>query len=655
MPKLTLKPGIDAQRTQTQNEGGWWASNLIRWQDGYLQKYGGWLRITSSTVGGTARGIHAYQDTDLNDYILIGSSAGLQIYLSGTLYTLSKFGEGENIEVPWLTSTNGSTTYTVDYTAHGQSVGAIFNNMFPATVSTVTIYNGTYEITEVPNADQFRFVAAGVQATSADTGGEPPLLTSDDVGGGNTLNVFVTLPGHGLSDQYDVFTLQQSVYWATVGSTEQTIPAGEYAARFPITSSTFYINPPYPVQDSTSRYENESTDAAGRIAFAEAWPGTDINWFIGNFGLFAVFCYANGPAMEWSPPIATNLSAVSIPDSPTINAGLLVAMPQAQIICWGSEASGVQDPLLLRWCSAGDKSDWIATSTNQAGSFRLSRGSRIVGAVQASQLTLVWTDIDLWSMQYVGPQSIYSFAIVGQGCGLIAPRAVAVLGNATYWMSQKQFFMFSIGSCQPIVCTVWDFIFDDLDESEIEFIFAGANSQYNEAAWFFRSASTGNIHYVKYNATSQLWDYGTGLDRTAWIDQNVFGPPLAVDSDLIIQQHEIGYDADDGPMEGVYALSGFAKMSEGSDIIYLDEFIPDFKWFGTNGAVSITFWTINYPGDEDDQVMYGPFSITPTTRFIRLDCRGRQLAFRIDWGAREGFSARLGAPTINVKPAGKIP
>ena len=86
-----------------------------------------------------------------------------------------------------------------------------------------------------------------------------------------------------------------------------------------------------------------------------------------------------------------------IANAPTLNNGMLVAMPQAQIIAWGTEpniGSPIQDPLFLRWCDAGVITTWTTASTNQAGSFRLSRGSIIVGGIQSAITTYIWTDTD---------------------------------------------------------------------------------------------------------------------------------------------------------------------------------------------------------------------------------------------------------------------
>ena len=68
-------------------------------------------------------------------------------------------------------------------------------------------------------------------------------------------------------------------------------------------------------------------------------------------------------------------------------------MPQRQIVAWGSSFTGIQDPLLIRWCDVNDYTTWVATITNQAGSYRVPKGSKIVGCIQGPQQGCICTDL----------------------------------------------------------------------------------------------------------------------------------------------------------------------------------------------------------------------------------------------------------------------
>ena len=319
----------------------------------------------------------------------------------------------------------------------------------------------------------------------------------------------------------------------------------------------------------------------------------------------------------------------------------------------------------------GTYDTYTATVSNQAGSYRLSRGSRIMGAIQAPQTTLIFTDMDVWSMSYIGPPLVYGFTIMGTGCGLVAPHALVTLGRTTYWQGPKSIWQFGDSGVQPVISTVHDYIFDDIDVDDIAKCHAGANSIGNEVTFWFPSRkepyrtgaeevtdplptvlSNEPTKYVKFTTTEPAWDSGK-LARTAWINNNIFGMPLGADLNAHVQQHERGFDDDDEPMRDVFIETGYAEIGDGSVIPMIDQCQPDFKWFGKNGAVNLTLRSRSYPSAK--QRSFGPWSMTETTSFFNPRARGRFLGVRYDWVARKGFGARIGATSLRFKPAGRRP
>ena len=88
--------------------------------------------------------------------------------------------------------------------------------------------------------------------------------------------------------------------------------------------------------------------------------GTSIpadDWTLDNWGQVLIACPVNGtiyqPIYTWDPSSGGTISNV-IPQAPTVNDGIFVAMPQRQIVAWGSTFTGIQDPLLIRWCDVND-------------------------------------------------------------------------------------------------------------------------------------------------------------------------------------------------------------------------------------------------------------------------------------------------------------
>jgi hypothetical protein len=499
--------------------------------------------------------------------------------------------------------------------------------------------------------------------------------------------VEVTLADHGYSvgDTYPIL-VSTSVGGVTL--------LGNYSVRQVISSSQFTINAQQEAASTANAFINGG-DAAYNYyyAFGPLVTGTGfgaggygtggfgsgitiipgggigldaLDWTLDNWGEILIACPnglnfgaavsspLGGPIYQWSPQVNSPTLDV-IPEAPGANAGIFVAMPQRQIIAWGSTFNGVQDPLLIRWCDIENYEQWIALPTNQAGSYRIPKGSKIVGCIQGPQQGLIWTDLALWAMQYVGPPYVYSFNEIGTGCGLISPKAAASLNGVIYWMSQSQFFMYANGGVQGIQCPIWDVIFQDLDTTNLDKIRIAVNSRFNEVAWFYPTMSNGGEinAYVKYNVGLNQWDFGT-LSRTAWINQSVLGPPIGATPEGLIYQHETSQNADGFPMTS-YFQTGYFTLSDGDVLTYIDQFWPDAKWGYYEGVqdanLLLTFYVLNYPGDTPK--VYGPYDVVQTTQYIVPRFRGRLVSIRIESNDIDSFW-RMGAMRYRFAPDGKF-
>lgn len=391
------------------------------------------------------------------------------------------------------------------------------------------------------------------------------------------------------------------------------------------------------------------------------------NWSLDNWGEvllaapqgFMPIQYQNsflnyGPIYAWNP---TSLLArpTALTNGPIIMNGFFVAMPQRQIISWGSSFNGVVDPLLVRWCDVSNYNVWIGQITNQAGSYRISSGSVIVGALQAQHQGLIWTDVGLWSMQYIGPPYIYSFNQIGQGCGLIGRRAAGVLNGVIYWMGSRQFFTYTANGVENIPCAVWDIIFQELDMANTCNIVCAVNSLFKEITWYYPviNGNGENSAYVRYNFVLNQWDFGL-LSRSAWIDNSVLGPPIGYDPGYgYIYQSEISPDADGVAMTPSFTTGWFA-IADGENKAFLDEVWADFKWGYENqsqtATLQITFNAADFPGQTP--IVYGPFTVTQSTTWFNPRIRARLLSMTIS-GNDLGSFWRLGNVRYRVIPDGR--
>lgn len=464
------------------------------------------------------------------------------------------------------------------------------------------------------------------------------------VGSGST--VTVTHNGNAAIEVGTVFTLSgvnPGAYngtWTVTGSTATTV-------QFSSATVAAYVSGGV-VASNTISYANTTTGAqtlAGTITLNQLAGLVAQDWTLDNWGEILVACprgissdpglpddiLVGGGIYYWQPGTGNPIATI-IPTAPVENNGIFVAMPQRQLIAWGSTFTGIHDPLLIRWSDVGDFNVWAGSVTNQAGSYRIPKGSKIVGCIQGPQQGLVWTDLAVWAMQYVGPPYVYSFNEIGTGCGLIAPKASISMNGIVYWMSQSQFFRLSGSGVEPIACPIWDVIFQDLDTDNLDKIRIAPNSRFGEISWYYPTKSNGGevSHYVKYNVYLNQWDFGA-IGRTAWINQSVFGPPIGATPNNIIVQHETSTDADGQAMNS-YFQTGYFQLNDGDVLTFIDQWWPDAKWGYYGGAQNanllLTFYVTQYAGDTP--IAYGPFTLTQATEYVTPRLRGRLVSIKIE-------------------------
>ena len=712
MPHATLKlrPGVDQNETPVLNEAGFSQSNLIRFipdrtQGGLIQKLGGWTRYFNTSMVAIVRALWAWEDTNANKWLASGTdtytgTSGLRSQLAvlnavqgsngittaTTLTDITPQVISDNVAVSFSTTLNSSTVNITDATVTGVNT---FDSVYittPVSVGGLILF-GQYPVTGVVSSTVYQIQATNVlgnpaYATATVTnGGAVPLFTTTTT---SPSVVTVTLANHG----YLVGSTFSVLVLTTVGGV--TI-YGNYIVQSVVDANNFTIQTAVSATSATSGSMNGgnarfvySTGIApsipysgyGQGLYGAGGYGTGVsvpsavgnpiaatNWTLDNWGQILIAC-PTGTVVntiplqgiyQWDP--TTNApNATIIPQAPTVNEGLFVAMPERQIIAYGSTFTGIQDPLLVRWCDINNYNSWNATITNQAGSFRIPKGSRIVGGIQGPQQGLLWTDLALWSMQYINQPYVYSFNEIGTGCGLIAKKAATSMNGVVYWMGQSQFFKLDGSGVSPISCPVWDVIFQDLDLTHLDKIRVAPNSRFGEIAWYYPTTGNGGEinAYVKYNVNLGIWDFGT-LSRTAWINESVLGPPIGADpASLYIYQHETSPDADGQPLLASFT-TGYFALSDADVKTFIDQWWPDMKfgyYGGTqNATLNFTFNATDYPGQAP--TTYGPFTVNSGTTFFSPRIRGRLVSFSVS-SNDIGSWWRIGGNRYRFSPDGKF-
>lgn len=612
------------------------------------------------TVTDAGRNADNYDVVDIQTQVSVGGLILFGLYPitavgpnSYRIYALNLFGE-PNVAtasvtnggaIPQFYVSSGSDFVTVYLEDHGFQPGDTFPVLIATSVGGITLY-GNYIVREVTNTNEFVISANTSASAIAVTGAS---------GDGATVTVTHSAAVEFTNGEDVVITgVDPAGYNGTWTLTSSSPGSFEYAD----TETGAYVSGGF-IEGEFSFFENSGDlrltyyNGIGPLASGSGFGvgpygaggygtgippivgiGTPINavdWTLDNWGETLIACPLSGPIYSWNPTFGDPVAQI-ISGAPVVNQGAFVAMPQRQVVAWGSTFTGIVDPLLIRWSDVDDYTQWTALINNQAGSYRIPKGSRIVQCIQGPQQGLVWTDLAVWAMQYSGLPYVYQFNELGTGCGLIGRRAAGSMNGVVYWMGQSQFFRLAGGGVEPIRCPVWDVVFQDLDTNNIDKIRFAANSRFGEITWYYPTVSNGGevSHYVKYNVLLDQWDFGQ-LARTAWINESVLGPPIGAGSDTYIYQHETSPDADGQPMLSSFQ-TGYFAMTEADVKMFVDQVWPDMKWGyygGTQGAnVKMTFYVTDYPGQTPE--VYGPYIMTQSTTFFTPRFRGRLVSIKIE-------------------------
>ncbi len=159
---------------------------------------------------------------------------------------------------------------------------------------------------------------------------------------------------------------------------------------------------------------------------------------------------------------------------------------------------------------------------------------------------------------------------------------------------------------------------------------------------------TENGHYIKYNYTENVWDFGT-MTRTVWLDRGVFTRPYALDDAGILFIHEEGKDADSQPLEA-FITTAFFDIDDGQDFMFVNRLVPDLK-LAASRNINVTVFMKRYPHPGSEITTKGPYAFDDTGTQIPFRARGRQMALEFRSTAT-GASFEVGKIRIGYQPDG---
>jgi hypothetical protein len=329
--------------------------------------------------------------------------------------------------------------------------------------------------------------------------------------------------------------------------------------------------------------------------------------------------------------------------------------------------STTQDPMLIRWSDQESVTQWTPSATNQAGSIRLSHGSQLVTSIQTRQEIVVWSDSAVYSLQYLGPPTVWGTQLLGDNISIISPNAVSQASGVVYWMGVDKFYMYD-GRVATLNCDLRKFVYQDINLGQSNQVFSSTDEGFNEVWWFYCSATSVTIdRYVVYNYQEKCWYYGT-MARTAWLDSGLRDYPIAAGYNYNIVNHEYGVDNNEtGTVQAIsaYISSSEFDIDDGDKFGFIWRMLPDLTFSGTTsgttGQVTMTIYPMQNSGSGTGvavaagvtQLTGAQYTITEGfTGQVNTRVRGRQLILKIS-SNKIGTTWQLGATRMDIKADGR--
>lgn len=692
LTKLEFRPGINREITDYSNEGGWYDGDKIRFRLGFPEKIGGWERFSGTSFLGTCRALHGW--TSLSNERLLSVSTHLKNYVveGNGFYDITPI--RATTAAGDATFSASANTLSADVAIDDETISLTNSSGFPTTgvikINSEIISYAGISGNDLTGCLRGQYSTTAATHSNLDTVTCATLVVSETAHGA-VLGDFVTFSGATtLGDQITADVLNQE-YQIThiVNDNSFYVMAREVSTIPDITVSGSLDETPVFATSSDSGNGGASVVAEYQINTGLEVSLSGLGWGAGlygrgtwnsaatvlavsatlrtvshdNFGEDLLLNVRNGGIYYWDKTGGLTARAVELSSlsgsnlAPTIAKQILVSDRDRHVIAFGCDPQnniGVQDPMLIRFSDQESLREWESTATTTAGDLRLGAGSEIVTAVETRLQTLVFTDVALYSMQYLGPPFTFGVELVSQNVSIAGPLAAIAVDDTVFWMGEQEFYTFA-GTVQRISCTVRDYVFNDINIGQLQKVTAGLNTKNTELWWFYPSAgSDENDRYVIYNYQEGVWYYGT-LARTCWLDRGTTENPIAASTDGYLYYHEFGFDdgSTGGPITS-YITSSPVDLEDGQQFTFVRRLIPDFDFRNTAASTvpSIDVTTRVRNSSNSSFLKETTSSVSNDTELVHLRLRGRQMSVVVQ-STQEGVAWRLGSLRYDLQPDGR--
>jgi hypothetical protein len=423
---LPIGPGVYTEQTERGAVGQWYKADKVRFRMALAEKIGGWVRLQPQFLG-TCRRLKDWASLDAKKWAAVATDTKLYLWQDSTLYDITPIRDSGTLSNPF-TTTNTLNTVNVGDLNHGAQAGDYVRFSGAALVGGLTI-DGEYRIQSIVDSDNYIIV-------------DDETATSSTTGGGT------------VSYEYDISAGAESV-----------------------TTATGYGTGPY-----------------GREGYGNARTGSTLQlgirtWSLDTWGEDLLASPRKGAIYWWDRSLGTGSRAVALGgDAPPNCQYMLVSQRDRHVLALGAYDyfNEAFDPMLIRWCSTEDLNDWVPTSENTSGDLRLYSGSQIVAGVRSRLETVIFTDVSVHTLPFVGGFDVFGLNIVGENVSILGPNAAVPVDHRVFFMAEADFYLYD-GVVRAIPCTVRNHVYDNLNVVQRDKIYGGLNREFNEVWWFYPS------------------------------------------------------------------------------------------------------------------------------------------------------------------------
>ena len=692
LAKFDFKQGFNRETTQYAEEGKWFDGNRVRFRAERPENMRGYATKVSTAFDGSARDLIAWKDNSNKKRALFATPEKVYEHDGDRITDITPITTIVTLANVFGTS-SGSTRVCCSDGSHGRQKGdyvlftsaAVFG-------SDVSLTGNVYQITSIVDTNVFTisisgnagatstqagsatfnyYIATGTSVASQGVGygasdynaADPTSIGLSKISStsGNALVTVSCASAHGgVANDFIVFqnTSIDSVAATIGGNLNLTKPAagGPEFTIVSVNGTQVIISAAANASasgDVTSSlnmtalvYKQTGGGGSGRAWNAEASAdATDLaldiaQWSMDNWDENVLLNRRGSNIYYFITQASTSpVRATTVTTSPISVNSVIVSPNDRHVIALGANefsptatVSGTFNPMLVRWSDQNSRTNWVPSVSSTAGEVVLTDGTRIVGGVRSKNAINIWTDNSLWLMEFAGPPFTFKFQQAGTNCGLIGPHAGIDYNGVTYWMGFDNFYA-NTGQVEVLDCTVRRFVFDKLNTSYYDKVYAGINSEFKEIIWLFVSNnSTECDSYVIFSPDEGYWVYGDTF-FTTFKDREIFGNTITTGAtttgNFLYNNEPAGVFTGDGETLTSFIESADFDVDDGNAIMFMNKIIPDFDL--STGKIKLELISKQYPESTDS--ITKEFDITNTTQKVDLRARGRQAKVRVSCAA----------------------